>query len=263
MKNGFIFALSLLLLFSCCLCGCAYTDNSKHAVTESVPVNTTTYMPPDNGVITAATTVQTTESTTTSSTTNARTFTAQTNVNGRFTIVGSVAEMVEWMQSDDSAMCTFKQMFRQTKTERLLCVQSDNAAFVLERIEIYHDNFNMDFHFINENNEEIVWRVDLLGGNTAETTLEARVETINQTLRKKFHTVTPPLLSAGDDVVILGKLRQTYISNFGRGAYGCIAEQLPALFLTDIDGFFVEGSSLRKDWDKQMLDCFQFSYMEL
>ena len=88
-------------------------------------------------------------------------------------------------------------------------------------------------------------------------------ETINQTLRKKFHTVTPPLLSAGDDVVILGKLRQTYISNFGSGAYGCIVERLPALFLTDIDGFFVEGSSLRKDWDKQMLDCFQFSYMEL
>ena len=268
MKKTRVWLMAILLILQCCIMGCAQSDNGKDDAAGEVSSITTTCACPDNGEVSTITTAaQTMVNATTSNTTSASRFTVRTNVKGKFTIVKNATEMLDWIQSDDFADCTFKQSVRQLKLEHVLSVQSSNEEFALEHIEIYHNRTNIDFHFVNRNNEEINWSVELPTENMTENYLKTRAEVINQAIQKKYPTKKGPMLYAADDVYLLGKSRQTYVREYGYAAQGCIHEPVHALFVTDIDGFVLEcslgGNLSRNNWDNAYLNHFKFSYRDI
>lgn len=176
----------------------------------------------------------------------------------------SVKEMLDWIQNDDFADCTFKQTVRQLKLEQLLTIEPADDTFLLNYIEIRHINKGVLYHFTNEKDEQIYYSVLLPTENRTENYLEVNIIDINQKNQIKY--TTHPEIRADKEVSILGKSRKTYIRDYAQEAI--VRETgkttpVYALFLTDVDGYRIQGSLRgswsRNNWDNKYLNYFQFS----
>lgn len=176
----------------------------------------------------------------------------------------SVDEMLDWIQNDDFANCTFKQTVRQLKLEQLLTILPADDTFLLDRIEIRHKDKYIMYYFTNEKNEQIYYGVLLPTENRAENYLEVDIIDTNQKNQMKYKTF--PEIRAAKEVSILGKSRKTYIRNYAQEAIVReTGETKPiyTMFFTDVDGFEVRGGLLgscaTKNWDNKYLNYFEFS----
>ena len=176
----------------------------------------------------------------------------------------SVAEMLDWIQSDEYADCTFKQTVRQLKLEQLLTIEPADDTFELEYINVRHTGSRIKYLFVNKKDERIHLNVDLPPMNLDANYLKS-LYTITDRYAKIKYT-THPEIRADKEVSILGKSRKTYIRDYAQEAI--VRETgkttpVYALFLTDVDGYRIQGSLRgswsRNNWDNKYLNYFQFS----
>lgn len=176
----------------------------------------------------------------------------------------SVKEMLDWIQNDDFADCTFKQTVRQLKLEQLLTIEPADDTFELEYINVRHTGSRIKYLFVNKKDERIHLNVDLPPMNLDANYLEAFIVDSNREQQKQY--TKHPEIHAGKEVIILENPRKTYIRDYAQEAI--VRETgkttpVYALFFTDVDGFKVQGSLRgswsRNNWDNKYLNYFQFS----
>ena len=275
----------VLLLCGALLLGAAGCGKAETLEDSSIPVADATVSSSASSTTTTEDTTTTTTETTTTTTTGATTTTTTTGATGttgkgttgttsayvgdsigvppRSSRFKSVKEMLDWIRNDKFADCTFKQTVQQLKLEQLLTIEPADDTFDLNYIEIVHKYKCICYHFTNEKDEQFYYVVLLPVENRAENYLEVDIIDINQKNQMKY--ITHPEIRVGKEVSILGKSRKTYTRDYGQTIVQETGKTTPvyALFLTDVDGFEVQGclrgSWLRSNWDNKYLDHFRFS----
>ena len=270
---------AVLLLCGALLLGAAGCGKAETPEDSSIPVVDATV---SSSVDCTTTTETTTTTTTTTGATTTTTTIGPTGTTGKGTTgttsayVGdgigvpprssrfkSVKEMLDWIQNDDFADCTFKQTVRQLKLEQLLVIESIDDAFWLEDIEVRHTGTRINYLFVSEADERIHLNVDLPPMNLDANYLEAFIVDSNREQQKRYEKC--PELLVGPEAVILGKSRKTYTRDYGQTIVRETGKTTPiyALCFLDIDGYKLQGSlrgSLAcNNWDNKYLDHFRFS----
>ncbi len=180
----------------------------------------------------------------------------------------NIDEMLDWFLTDELADWTFKKTFRELNPEQILTIKSlDDDLYSLKSIKIYEGGEFVEYCFENPQEQEINFKIYLPSENPTIDYLKAYVTDFNE--RNKSLYNNPPELCAGGEVVIFGKARKTYISDYGRVSDKETGDYLalPALFVTDVDGFMVRGglrgSWITENWDNKYLQHFEFSMQSI